>query len=174
VGEIETERLTLTALTAERAHAALHDHRRLSALLGVRVPPSWPGEEFAGALPIIAKGLHHDPTFADWTALIVHREDRTLIGEVGFKSTPDSSGTIEIGYGVLPDYRRQGIATEAVRAMIDRAFADDAVQRVIANCLNDNLGSICVLEHVGMHRAGRSGPLLDWEIWRADRLAAAE
>src|SRR5947209_3402777 len=136
----------------------------LSDMLGVRVPDDWPGPDFAGLLPILAQQILEDPTFSTWTAVIIQRVESVLIGDIGFKAPPDPGGAIEIGYSIVPEYRGQGYATEAAGAMVRWAFRQPGVRRVTANCLNDNVASIRVLESLGMRQVGRSGPLLDWEM----------
>lgn len=165
--ELETERLTITSLTLDRVHAALGDRRLLADSLGVTVPGEWPNPEFAGLLPVLAHEFLENPQLAIWSGLIVHRADTALIGDIGFKGEPDPTGSVEIGYGIIPRYAGHGYMTEAARAMIDWAFQQPGVRRVTANCLNDNRASIGVLEHLGMQRVGRNGPLLNWALKRS-------
>jgi len=44
---------------------------------------------------------------------------RRVIGTCGFHSPPDDNGRVEIGYRVEEAERRQGVATEVVRALLD-------------------------------------------------------
>jgi RimJ/RimL family protein N-acetyltransferase len=57
---------------------------------------------------------------------------------------PDERGSVEIGYTVVADRRGRGYATEAVRALVVRAFERGAT-RVLAYTRPDNLASIAVL-----------------------------
>lgn len=162
--ELETDRLTITSLTLDLVHAAMTDTALLGDMLDARVPSDWPEPEFAGYLPILAQQILEDPTMSQWTGIVILREERVVIGDIGFKAPPDAEGRIEIGYSIVPDYRRYGYATEAARAMIEWALRQPGVRRITANCLNDNVASIRVLEHLGMRQVGRDGPLLDWEL----------
>ena len=94
---------------------------------------------------------------------MVHREERTLIGDLGFKGRPNDEGTVEIGYSVLPAYRRRGFAWEAVRALVDWGLAQQEVRRIVAECRVDNGPSIRVLEKAGLRLAQTEGSLLRWE-----------
>jgi ribosomal-protein-alanine N-acetyltransferase len=176
-GPLRTERLVLVALVPPLARAAVEDRGGFERLLGARVPEPWPMADFARMLPQIATG-HEEGSAAGPTRLVVAGE--TLVGETGFHGPPDRSGTVEVGYGVLPSWRGQGIATEATRALISHAFDRSPrrgllrrgdVERVVARCLPENPASLKVLEKIGMRRVGRSGEALLFEVrrgsWRA-------
>ncbi|MGD1013366.1 MAG: GNAT family N-acetyltransferase [Acidimicrobiales bacterium] len=53
-----------------------------------------------------------------------------------------------IGYGVLPAHRRRGYATEILRQALIIARSQ-GVSRVLVTCLDDNVGSACVIERCG-------------------------
>ena len=53
--------------------------------------------------------------------------ERTLVGGCGFLGGPDATGMVEMGYSVLPQFQRQGIATEMVAALTAWAFTHAAV-----------------------------------------------
>jgi ribosomal-protein-alanine N-acetyltransferase len=161
---MRTKRLTLVALTPPLARAALEDRAQLGRMLGARVPPTWPGADFARMLPHIAGGGERASLWPEQTRLIVHEGDRTLIGETGFHGPPDGSGTVEVGYSIVPDYRGQGFAFEATRALIDHALARPDVSRITAACLEDNVASLRVLEKLGMHLVGTTGETLRFEL----------
>ncbi|HEX5087030.1 MAG TPA: GNAT family protein [Nocardioides sp.] len=58
----------------------------------------------------------------------------------------------EIGYTLDPAYGGRGVATEAVRALLEIAFVEIGVRRVIAQLFADNLPSRRLLERLGMRR----------------------
>ena len=161
VKPLRTERLTLVALTPELARAALED--RLGRMLGARVPDTWPGADFARMLPHIARGIEVSSR-AEPTRLIVHAADESLIGETGFHGPPDGSGTVEVGYSIVPAYRGRGFAYEATRALIRHSLARSDIRRVIAECLDDNAASLRVIEKLGMRRVGSAGATLRFEL----------
>jgi predicted acetyltransferase len=53
-----------------------------------------------------------------------------------------------IGYGVVPDQRRKGYATEILRLSLAVA-RDVGVQRALVTCDDDNVGSATVIERCG-------------------------
>jgi len=95
---------------------------------------------------------------------MTYRAGRVLIGDLGFKGKPDREGTVEIGYSVLPVYRRQGYAFEAVQALVGWAFAQQSVKRITAACSPDNAPSVRILERLGMQCLEADGSLLRWEL----------
>jgi ribosomal-protein-alanine N-acetyltransferase len=161
---IETPRLRLVPFTYELAEAAMGDRARLAARLGVAVPAEWPAPEFGGILALLAQAAREDATRSGLTRLVVHRQERALIGDVGFKAPPDAAGVVEIGYSINERYRRRGLASEAAAALIDWGRRRRGVRRVLAECLDDNVASRRVLERLGMVPAGRDGRMLRWEL----------
>jgi predicted acetyltransferase len=54
-----------------------------------------------------------------------------------------------IGYAVVPEFRRQGHATEILRQALPIAREKAGIGRVLVTCDDDNLGSIKVIEKNG-------------------------
>ncbi len=73
----------------------------------------------------------------------------TLIGTCRYAGPPSYDGTVEVGYSVLPEFRRQRYATEAVAGLLRRASADPRVARVIAETLPSLRPSIGLVEKSG-------------------------
>jgi ribosomal-protein-alanine N-acetyltransferase len=61
---------------------------------------------------------------------------------------------VEVGYGVLPEYRRRGYAVEATNALVERAFSFPEVTCVIAETYPHLEPSIGVMEKCGLAFAG--------------------
>jgi ribosomal-protein-alanine N-acetyltransferase len=145
---LRTERLVLVALTPELARAALEDKAQLGRILGARVPETRPGADFAIMLSRIAgdqRRLHREPSPPASSST----RRMALIGETGFHGPPDGPGTVEVGYSIVPAYRGRGFAAEATRALIQHALARPGIRRIIAECLDDNVASIGMLEKLG-------------------------
>jgi [ribosomal protein S5]-alanine N-acetyltransferase len=98
--------------------------------------------------------------------LIVLRSNRTLIGSINLKGPPQrKSGIVEIGWGVTFEYRRQGIAMEATKAVTEWVLSQPGVRRMIATIPDDNPASQSVAKRLGMQRTQefhRSLPV--WEL----------
>ena len=83
-----------------------------------------------------------------------------VIGKAGLWQIP------EIGYILHPDYWRQGIATEALTALIDHGFSAFGLQKITADVDPDNLASIRSLTKLGFHETGREKNTIEIDgVW---------
>jgi ribosomal-protein-alanine N-acetyltransferase len=155
---IRTDRLELVPATIESITGALASKRALGAILGADVPEGWPPEFLDDdALRWTIARLKEQPEQPGWWlyfVLLVDGSIRTLIGSAGYKGPPDTEGSVEIGYGIVAEYHRRGYASEAARGLIERAFADAAVQRVLAETYPSLVASIGVLRACGFQFIG--------------------
>lgn len=166
---LQTTRLDLVACTEQVARAAGGGKRQLESLIGVPVAEAWLDDEGRNLLTYYAHWLTADASRLGWGLwLIILREQRVMIGTAGFKGHPDHAGKIEIGYGIDAAYRRQGYTSEAAQALINWAFNDDQVNFIIAECLTTNIGSMRVLEKLGMTRLNVTGAYFNWRLDRPD------
>ncbi|MBB6455348.1 ribosomal-protein-alanine N-acetyltransferase [Salirhabdus euzebyi] len=144
--EIETNRLTLKAVTPEIVDIFSGNY------------------ELGDHISFYLSQLQNDPSMLGWGVwFVVDKESNTVIGDIGFKGKPNDHHTVDIGYGVHPTYQGKGIATEAVRGLIDWAFQQN-VEIVTADCLQDNIPSIKVLEKIGMTKTKTHDDMFYWEI----------
>ncbi|GCE08583.1 hypothetical protein KDAU_59120 [Dictyobacter aurantiacus] len=141
----------------------------MAAALNARVPADWPESDFEAVLPLLLDGFEREPDHDSWDGVIIlEGEERVVIGAMGLKGGPDEEGTVDIGYNILPAYQNQGYASEMARALVAWAFERGDVQKVIADCLYYNQGSIRVLEKVGMKRLYQDGDMLRWSLTREE------
>lgn len=85
-----------------------------------------------------------DRTLSPW--VIVIRDSGAVAGFCGFFVRPAKG--ITIGYGIVPDYRGRGIATEAAAAVLDWAERHDI--DAYASIRPPNPASVRVLEKIGL------------------------
>ena len=164
---IETRNLHLIPCEPQHLAAILKDKKDLEPLLGISVPDSWP--VFPEAMPYVYEKLKADPSSARWwTYLFVHAADRVLAGEGGLKGRPDESGVVEIGYAIIPEYRRRGLATEAAGGLAGWAFSHPKVAAVEAETLPNGKPSIRVLEKLGMKLVQETDEVLRWRVDKHD------
>lgn len=81
---------------------------------------------------------------------IVEIETMAVVGGIGFHRPPDRTGTVEIGYGVVPSRWDRGFGTEAVEEAVELAQRHGA-GKVVARTLPANVASRRVLEKSGFH-----------------------
>jgi RimJ/RimL family protein N-acetyltransferase len=80
------------------------------------------------------------------------------------RERPPAPNRIEVGlyYHVDAGRRKQGIATEAARALVDFAFEELHLGRIIATTERDNLASQAVMHHLGMRMYENALPDPAW------------
>lgn len=157
---IVTARMRLMPATVALARAELTDRAESARLLSAAVPDAWPPEILADALPVFLEWIEAAPEQVGWYvwyAVIQSAGEASgvLAAGGGFKGPP-RDGTVEIGYSVLPEFQGQGYATELVRALIDWAFAQPGVLRIIAETTEDNTPSVRLLLRLGFTRANEA------------------
>ena len=161
---LETERLRLVACTAELAEALTNDRGEAEDLLGAEIPAGWPTDELAAFLPVYARELAADPELLGYGVwLVLDPLEGTLVGDSGFKGKP-ADGVVELGYSTAGPYRGRGFAFEAAQALVEWAFSQPGIKRVVAETEPDNAHSIRVLEKLGMRRLGEENGMLRWEL----------
>jgi len=170
---LATARLELVRATPDRLRADLAGRAELAVALSAQVPDNWPPDLYDRAAAEWA--LHYaeeHPAELQWGMYYVidpgAPDGPTAAGLVGFKGGPDG-GMVELGYSILPQFRRRGYATEAVGSLIELAFAHVEVDRIVAQTLPDLAPSIAVL-----HRSGFAfvGPGTDSGAIRFERTRA--
>ncbi|HPF37166.1 MAG TPA: GNAT family N-acetyltransferase [Phycisphaerae bacterium] len=145
----ETTRLILRAMTIDDAAAfyALNSHPDVMRLTGE--PPLASVE---AAREAIATYPDFDTVgYGRWGCVL--KETGAMIGFCGLKYLADLE-EVDLGYRLLPEYWGRGLATEASLASVAFGFDTLKLTRIIGLVLPENIGSIRVLEKVGMREAG--------------------
>jgi len=86
---------------------------------------------------------------------ITTRTTGCLIGNCGIRMKKAGAREADFGYELDPGHWGQGYATEAARAVVGWGFSELHLHRVSAWCIAENLGSVRVLEKLGMRLEGR-------------------
>lgn len=174
VPSILTERLELVSMSLAFMRALRDgDLAAASGEIGARVPAGLRVqlEHFLEyRIPMLAA----DPASRPWLgrAMVMTDEDgrRAVVGTIGFHAPPDETGRVEIGYSVEPGYRRRGLATEAVAAMLAWAEAN-GVHRFRASVSPTNEPSLAIVRSFGFRRTGVQWDEFDGEelVFELDR-----
>jgi RimJ/RimL family protein N-acetyltransferase len=148
---IETERLVLRALRPDDVDALMAingDERVAAGVLSVAHPYTR-----RDAIAALTRMLGSNASGEASTWLITL--DGTAVGVCGFDVNERHLGGM-IGYTIHADHWGRGLATEAVRAMIDHAFGtrEPPMHRLCADHFPENPASGRVCEKAGMVREG--------------------
>ena len=156
-GTLQTDRLELVPLSGDAIDALLEGNQsRLRSLTDADFPqPVGPPPYMAESLPVVRSRLRASPAEARWwNWLVIRQDNREAVGSVAFGGKPDAAGAVLVGYAMYPTREGNGYATEAVRAMVDWAFAQPGVQAVRALAPVWNTPAVHVAEKVGMRPVG--------------------
>lgn len=159
---IETDRLALVPMTPDFLRASLsRDREEAEALLGADLPGDWPlGVE--DLLGMRLADLEEDPALQPWLlrAMILHGT-RTMVGYAGFHSAPGpaylqeiSPGAVEMGWTVLPAFRRRGFARETCLAFMEWARRYHHVPAFILSIAPENAPSLALAQQLGFVKIG--------------------
>lgn len=163
---IDTPRLTLIPLSLDQLRLHVADNYRLEASLGL------PRGHRVVAEPLLSVIVHFtvprlkDPTrdplyHTVWIA--IDRRNQQIVADAKFKGEPDETGTVEIGYGTYPAFRRQGYMSEMVSGLVRWASGQPAIRRIVADTDVENVGSQKVLSNNGFMMFDRIEQMLWWE-----------
>lgn len=100
---------------------------------------------------------------------------RKPVGWISLRIADRDLATGEIGYSIVREARGQGVATEAVQALLAEAFEKGGLSRINAYCVPENAPSRRLLERLGFafegvlpHGATVSGTPVDVLMHRLD------
>ncbi|WP_246465977.1 GNAT family N-acetyltransferase [Allocatelliglobosispora scoriae] len=134
-----TERLELREFTYELAEQIVAGERE----------DTWAADYPTGGDVVVAQHVLRAQLRGEWVPYqLVLRESGTVIGGAGYHGPPNVEGTVEVGYGVAVSHQGRGYATEATRALVERAIELGA-HRVVAHTDGSNAASRQVLENLG-------------------------
>ncbi len=92
---------------------------------------------------------------------MIWKETGELIGEISLNYR-DAKGVAELGYWVGEPFWNQGVATEAIAAVLDFGFEKLGLHTVFATCYPANKASQKVLTKNGMAEEGSNGNVLQY------------
>jgi RimJ/RimL family protein N-acetyltransferase len=159
---LRTDRLLIEAMTEDdaEAFAAYRSDPRVARYQSWEAP--YPVERARVALAANPAGW---PPPGEWVQLAV-REGAAVLGDVAVHVVDDPVllRTVEVGVSLAPSAQGRGVAAEALRAVVDAAFAAGA-HRVFAGCDARNAPVARLLERIGMRHEAR---LVDAEWWKGE------
>ena len=142
-----TERLTLRTYREDDLEPTLAYYALPEVARYIPYEP-WTHDE---AVEQLTKRLRRTGIDEDEKALgLVVEHGGQVIGDVGLWCADDTRQRGEMGWAFRPDATGHGFATEAVHALVDVAFGDYGMQRVLAQLDARNAASARLCERVGM------------------------
>jgi RimJ/RimL family protein N-acetyltransferase len=165
---IVTDRLELTTFTVRAMRATLAaDLATAADEIDAEVPADL-RERLGELFTMRVAQVEADPTSIVWLARALVWVDpetgrRRMVGSVGFHGPPsEDPPSVEIGYHVEPGFRRRGLASEAVRAMLDWA-AGQGIHRFRASVAPGNAASRSTIARFGFEQVGVRWDEIDGE-----------
>jgi aminoglycoside 6'-N-acetyltransferase len=90
-----------------------------------------------------------------WYQFAIERKGRTgLIGDCALHVVAGNGRLAEVGFTLAREHQRRGYASEAVSRLLDYAFDDLDLHRVIAACDVENVRSAELMKRIGMRQEG--------------------
>jgi RimJ/RimL family protein N-acetyltransferase len=134
---------------------AAGDIAAANALSPVPLSASFADPGWRGVWKRRSQQVDEDPASAAWVTGVIWDEQRQLaVGRAGYHGPPDPAGMVEIGYAVIPDYRRRGYARAALEALLGRAAREPDVQSVRVTISPDNRPSYELASQYGFTEVG--------------------
>lgn len=165
---LQTDRLSLIPISLETALSLLEGNRATIDDMGFKADEHWPTPDTMDILPIVCETLKKEgqPTgFEVW--MIVEKEEKLVIGDIGFHGRPDDEGVVEVGFGLVQSHWGNGYGTEALSAILGWACKQDQVSAVKAGCLLTNQASAALLRKAGFSETGRDAEMIWWKFEKA-------
>ncbi len=111
-----------------------------------------------------------DPSVNPWLLrlAVLRGSEPTIVGLGNFHDRPDAVGMVEIGYSVLPTYRRQGFGREIAMTMWQFAASCPNVAVLRASVAPTNVPSLAIIESAGFVKVGEQDDPEDGLEWVFD------
>jgi RimJ/RimL family protein N-acetyltransferase len=121
----------------------------------VPLPPYFAGPDWRSTWRRRSEQVRRDPASAAWvTGVVWDERRRAAVGRAGYHGPPDASGTVEIGYAIVPAHRRRGYARAALGLLLERAAREPSVRTVRVSIRPDNAASLATIAGFGFTPAG--------------------
>ena len=155
---LETNRLLLSHVSMEDLEAIheLHSLPETDEFNTLGIP-----ESIDETRSIVTKWIKNcSEKNEDYILKIELLQTNKFIGLIALNLGKPKFRNAEVWYKLHPDFWNQGYATESLNKILAFGFDQLSLHRIEAGCAVGNIGSIRVLEKVGMTREGRKREVL--------------
>jgi [ribosomal protein S5]-alanine N-acetyltransferase len=158
---VETPRLVLRTLPLTALEALTVGDRTEASRLTQCDLSGFPDDQLSIAA-VRLKDVSDDPHYLPWSLrAIALKPGLRFVGHFNFHSKPNADylkdvapGAVELGYFVLPEFRRQGLAEEAALGMMDWASRAHGIRRFVISISPANAPSVAMARKLGFARIG--------------------
>lgn len=149
-------RLVPVTIAAVQSELAADGH--LSSLLHAEVTREWPPADWERhVLELLLETFTRDPAMqAFHRYVLLQREQQwpVLVGCLGGFVWPDRPHELEIGYSILPAFRRRGYALDAARQYVAWVRAQPEPRDLVAQTFPTHEASLRILRTLGFAQTG--------------------
>ncbi len=148
---LTTDRLVLRKLSVSD-YKDMYEYSRDSRVTKYLLWSEHPSEQYTYEYLQRINSAYKKGEFSDWAVTLA--DSGKMIGTCGFTSFDCEHDRAEVGYVLNPAFWGQGIATEAVLAVMEFGFAELGANRIEAHFMEGNNASLRVMEKCGMKFEG--------------------
>lgn len=143
-----TRRLRLDGLRPDDADAlfACRSHPEVARFQG------WRPTALAEAVDFVARQQGRAFGTPDTWFQLAIRRDGALVGDLGVHFPATVREAVELGVSLHPDHQRQGLAAEAMGAVLDRVLGPMGYRRVVGSVDPRNTASAALLRSLGFRQ----------------------
>ncbi|ELR69850.1 GNAT family acetyltransferase [Fulvivirga imtechensis AK7] len=99
--------------------------------------------------------------FTNWE--IVLKAENMTVGGIGLTGLPDEHGEVMTGYFIDKKYHSQGLASEALAALVNWVFSHPGAEAIRADTPVDNISSQRVLDKNRFVKIGEHDRCFQWK-----------
>lgn len=156
---LKTERLNLK-FVSEKDIQSIYDLQSLDETM--RFNTSSGPNSITDTKIIVEKWIveNNKENYKQLTFKVELNEDNKFIGLIGINLGKEHYKNAEVWFQYDYKFWNKGYATESLRKIIEFGFVNLKLHRIEAGCAIENIGSISVLEKVGMFREAHTRSLL--------------
>lgn len=139
---LQTDRLILRGITPEDALDFFAIRSNKEVMAAIDKTPIEHIAEIESFIQLIEDGIN-DNTGIAWAVCL--KEDNRMIGHFGFHRIDFLNHRAEIGYALLPQFQRLGLANEGIKAILEYGFTNLGFHSIIADVNPINNASMGLL-----------------------------